>query len=167
MDVYATNEDVTAWPIVTTLDGGTIDRYLRSASILVARACNRDLYAGLTGTDIPQGLRDATVSQVATWIKLGIDPATIGIATAPVKKSTVLGADVERDTGGQFDAFRQAVGELGPESKAILISANLIWLPIPIGGGDGLVDWGVSASRTGDLNALGIDVGWPADWPFT
>lgn len=147
MDVYATSQDLTSWlPTGSTADSATIDRDLRYATIVVARACNRDLYSGETSFVPP--LVDATCAQAASWIALGVDPSKLGLDQTIVKKSSILGADVERDTAGQLAAFQEAAGCLCPAAMDILITANLLWQAVPTGATDDcLPHYGLSASR--------------------
>lgn len=160
---YATTEDL--------VDGGWIDgdppaaadRFLRSASFVVARAAYRDPYSDTpTGTDA-EALRDATAAQAASWIALGIDPAKLGIDGPPlVKSSTILSGKVEYDTAAHAAARSEAVSELAPEAEAILFAAGLLWQPVPLSDDSGgLPSWGLDPVSAGAY-------AWPplASWPY-
>lgn len=130
MITYATTDQLGAWITDGSLDNA--DALLRSATILVARACERDLYTDSpTGTDA-QALADATCAQAATWIALGVDPAKAGTDfPAPVKSSTVLGANVQRDTTAQSAAIVTAAAGLCPLAIDILQTSGLLYVPGP------------------------------------
>lgn len=146
---YATSAQLGTWVPAENLPDNTLG-LLRSATILVAFACFRNPYTdpAPTGTDV-QVLADATCAQAASWIALGLDPNQLGLATAPVKSSTILGATVERDTTGQALAQQKAASMLSPEACAILTLAGLIYEPVPV------------ASDSNDLPF------WGSDRPFT
>lgn len=105
---------------------------LRSATILVARAANLNPYDPVTASNV-QPLQDATCAQAATWLTLGIEPGALGLDTAPVKKSSILGDSVERDTTGQVDKLESAATSLCEESREILLGAGLLWQALPTG----------------------------------
>ncbi|MCW2496344.1 hypothetical protein [Jatrophihabitans sp.] len=159
MDIYASPEDLASWiPAGTSSD--VITRNLRYASIAVARACNRNLYSG--DTSFPPPLVDATCAQVGSWVSLGIDPSKLGLDQAPVKKSSILGGDVERDTTGLLAAFQEAVTCLCQAATDILLQANLLWQPVPLFDDSGcLPSWG--QDRPGMFPGL---FAAETDWPF-
>lgn len=114
-----------------------IDRYLRTATVIVARACNLNPYDYAIPATSVDPLRDATCAQIVSWLTLGIDPAALGLDTAPVKKSSILTGDVERDTSGQAAALQCAASDLCAEAEAILLQANLLWQALPSDSGSG------------------------------
>lgn len=147
---YATLTDLTGW-----LEGSgltipdSVENLLRSASFLIARSCNRDIYTDTpTDTDaVP--LRDATLAQVAAWITLGITPAAAGLDAAPVKNRKIGTADLGYDTTGQAAARAEAATTLAPEAMQILISAGLYALDLPVWTGtDRLADYGLDRPRS-------------------
>lgn len=144
MIVYATAGDLATW--LSTAAPADADVLLRSASIRVAKACMRNPYTDSPDDAAVAPLRDATCAQAASWIALGIDPAKLGLdpSAAPVKKSSILGADVERDTTGQAAALLNAANELCAEAVDILTTAGLLWLAAPVGADefDPLPQWG-------------------------
>lgn len=78
MLIYATTAELTTWGVIPPTNAAAL---LRSASILVHRATMTAVYDVDTVTSLPtdpalvEALRDATCSQVATWLALAIDPA--------------------------------------------------------------------------------------------
>lgn len=131
LTVYATPSDLASW-----LQGSpptTVVPLLRSATFVIAEACARNPYSDTpTGTDAAV-LRDATCAQVAAWVALGINPDAVGIdGPAPVKKSSILGADIEYDTKAAVEARSQAARELAPQAESILDAAGLLWVPKPL-----------------------------------
>lgn len=158
MDEYAVPDDLDGWlSSDTPPDSTSVSVALRYATIAVGRACNRDLYTG--DAEFPAPLVDATCAQAASWLALCIDPSKLGLDKAIVKKSSLLGGDVERDTSGQLAAYQDAVSCLCPAAMNILIAQNLLWQPVPLNGGEGLPDWGLGGCSW----PFGVDVG---DWPF-
>lgn len=131
--VYATEADLGTWLAGLGLTAPANSAgLLRSATMLVARACNRNPYNDVpTTTDAPI-LRDATTAQVASWVTLGITPAAAGLDTAPVKSRKIGTADISYDTTGQADKREQAASELAPEAERILIAGGLYALDLPV-----------------------------------
>lgn len=168
MTAYADQAALTAWLAPDALPANAA-RLLRSATIRVARACNRSPYMTPTGTDV-QPLADATCAQVASWAALGIDPDELGIGSAPVKGSKVLTGDVSYDTTGQAQAQQLAATKLCPEAEAILIAADLLWQAVPIGApGDPLPQWGQGPPWWPGTEPMSGEVNWAAidgEWPF-
>lgn len=164
MIAYATLDNLATW--LTDAPPANADQLLRSASILIARACMRNPFTDIPTVADTEPLKDATCAQAAFWVALGIDPATSGVAAAgPVKKSTILGGDVERDTTGQNTALMEAASTLAPEARAILTAALLISLELPVSTSpdDPLPQWGqgrrwwpLPEPMSGEL-----------DWPFS
>lgn len=140
------------------------DRYLRSATFVVARAANRDPYGDTPAGNDAEALRDATLAQAASWIALGIDPAKLGIDGPPlVKASSMLSARVEYDTAAHASARAEAVSELAPEAEAILFAAGLLWAAVPLGDDtDQLPTWGLDVAVPNAYGPTTRDVGsWP------
>jgi hypothetical protein len=171
MLAYATVEDLTdsdpPW-LATVPDNAP--QLLRSASFVVAEAAQRS-YTDVPSAEDAAPLRDATCAQVAAWATAGIDPYRLGLdpASAPVKKSSILSADIERDTSAQAKAALAALTELCGEARQILYLAGLLWVPIPLSDMSGyLPSWGL------DHRPSWIDVRFGAlaevplgDWWFT
>lgn len=109
---------------------------LRSATIIVARACNLNPYQPdvLTPDNTP-ALRDATCAQVAEWLRLGIEPGALLGGSGGVKKSSMLGDTVERDTTGDTARLDAAGRDLCVEASDILLAAGLLWQALPLGDG--------------------------------
>lgn len=134
---YATLDQLGTW-LTDWLPDGTVlpdnlPAQLRSATIIVARSCNRQPYTDTPAEPDADALRDATCAQVQAWVALGIDPATTGLGSdeAPVRSSTILGATVVRDTTGLVAERTAVVADLVPEAAAILQQAGLLWQPGP------------------------------------
>jgi hypothetical protein len=144
MDSYAVKSDLSDWLPATVNMPQDPTSLLRSATFIVAQACNRNPYTDTPTDPAKAALRDATCAQVQSWLTLGIAPAAVGLDSAPVKKSTILGADVEHDTTGQVAALAEAAKHLAPEAYTILYTAGLLWLPVPLGTDptDPLPQWG-------------------------
>lgn len=149
MIVYAASSDLGTWLNATPPTNAA--SLLRSASLRVARACMRDPYTDQPGPTETQPLNDATCAQAASWIALGIDPVKLGLdpGLAPVKSSTILGAEVVRDTTGQTAALIEAATCLCAEANAILTTAGLINLDLPVwtDPSDRLLDYGLGDRR--------------------
>lgn len=160
MIVYAAVEDLAAWLTPTDVPE-TATRLLRAASFVVAEACNRNPYTDTPTTADAPALNDATCAQAASWIALGIDPDALGLdGPAPIRKSSILGADVEYDTKASVEARSLAARELAPQAAAILTAAGLLWVPVPAGDTSGcLPDWGTGTRWWGPY--LEADA-----WPF-
>lgn len=162
---YATPSDLTAGDWVGVVPDNAA-RLLRSASLRVAQACQRNPY-----TDAPAGaeaaaLRDATCAQAATWVTSGIDPADLGVTDAAVKSTSILDAKVDYDTTAQAKARADAVAGLTAEAVDILTVAGLIWVPVPLSGSGWLPSYGLSGPRPWTLG-LSEHVLADADvWPF-
>jgi hypothetical protein len=160
---YATVEDLAEWTQSTPPDNALT--LLRSASLEVAKACNRNPYVDVPSDTDVAPLRDATTAQVAAWVALGVDPAKQGTdVLGPVKSSKILTATIERDTTAAVQASTEAADGLCVESQAILLQAGLLWLPVPLADTTGwLPSWGLDPVTPGAY-------GWPsldgASWPF-
>lgn len=142
LQTYATADDLSPW---VDTEPDAIDRYLLAASIVVAKACNVSPYDPPADTAV-EPMRDATCAQVQAWVVLGIQPGSLGLdpAIAPVKKTSINGADVERDTNGNLAALQSAANDIAPQAAAILLQAGLLYVPLPLGAPDDdrLPDWG-------------------------
>lgn len=130
MTIYASADDLAAWLGETApANAATL---LRSAAIVVAAAANRDPYGDAPTGDTADALRDATTAQAAAWIANGIDPATAGLDTAPVKSKKIGTATIERDTSGQSAARTTAATAIAPEAEKILYAAGLLAAELPV-----------------------------------
>lgn len=152
LTVYATSGDLATWLGTTAPANAAI--LLRSASILVAAAANRDPYTDTPTGDQATVLRDATTAQAAAWVATGIDPAKLGIDAAPVKSRKIGSGDISYDTAGQSEARTAAATELVPEARQILYTGGLLALPLPVG-----------ATATDHLEHFGLS--GPLRWPFS
>jgi hypothetical protein len=163
---YATTSDLTAW-LAPTAAPSTAVHLLRSASIRVALACQRNPYADSPSMADAAPLRDATCAQAAVWAVSGIDPSDVGVAEAAVKRAALLTGSIEYDTSAQAKAREEAICGLAPEAVAILTAAGLIWLPVPVGDTSGaLPTFGLSgpvAQGYGYGQWSIVDAG---SWPF-
>lgn len=151
MNSYATVDDLTDWLEATGLvTPDNADALLRSATVLVARACNRDLYTDVPTTTDAAVLRDATTAQATAWITLGVAPAAAGLDAAPVKTKKIGSATIERDTAGQSEARVAAATEIAPEARQILLAAGLFALDLPVwtSDTDPLADYGLDRPRS-------------------
>lgn len=164
---YATTADLAAWLVDVTLPDDAV-RLLRSASLRVALACQRDPYIDTPATTEVAPLRDATCAQAAVWVTLGVSPDAVGSTSGVVKRSTILSATVERDTSVSAATLDEAINTLAPEAAAILTAAGLIWLPVPTQATDAgfLPSWGIDSRLFGlgwDAPAASVDLD---AWPF-
>lgn len=161
---YATELQLATWLEVD--DESSPDNavaLLRSATIAVAKACNRNPYND-TPTDTEAApLGDATCAQVASWLALGVDPDKAGTdMPGPVKKSSILGGDVERDTTAAIKRLDElACDDLCDTAEAILLQAGLLWVPVPLSDSSGcLPSWGLSGACWPSA------YGWPGGWEW-
>lgn len=144
-----------------------IDRYLRSATFIIARACNVNPYGYVIPASSVDPLRDAVCAQISSWLALGIDPAALGLDKAPVKKSSILGADVERDTSGQVAALQVAAAQLCPEAFDILLQGGILWQPVPLAADiNPLPDFGLGVTPSWLATQEGREWAIAHDWPF-
>lgn len=118
---------------------------LRSASFVVAKACNRDPYSDTPSTADAQVLADATCAQVATWLAVGVNPAAAG-TDVRVKVEAKLGSGDVKWDALSAQTIADAATALSPEAESILQTAGLLWLPVPLG-----------ASPCDELPHYGID----------
>lgn len=121
---------------------------LRSATLIVARAANRNPYSDTPTGATAAALRDATAAQVAAWVTLGLAPAAAGLDSAPVRRSKIGTADIERDTTGQADARKAVATELASEAREILLVAGLLQVDLPVWASDTdrLLDYGLAGT---------------------
>lgn len=133
---YATTGDLADWvsPSVTIPEDAA--QLLRSASVIIARAVNESLYdPAIVTTD---ARRDATCAQVVSWLTSGVRPGTGGLELEPVLKAKAIGTakfeyDTNRTASAEALAKREQIAEdLCPEAEAILRSAGLLWVPVPL-----------------------------------
>jgi hypothetical protein len=127
---YATSSDYQAGPPPRTAPPN-IDALLWTATFRVANACNRNPYSDTPTGATAAALRDATTAQAAFWATVGTDPDAGGLDVAPVKRSVLLDATIETDTTGQVEALASC--DVCDTARAILLAANLLWQPVPIG----------------------------------
>lgn len=138
LTIYATREDLNNWPL--DVDPDKADSLLRSASIRVAWACNRNPYTDQpSGTDA-EALRDATCAAVAAWLAVGIDPNAGGLDLQVVKATKLLTGSVDYETGGRLTAQQAAAAQIGEEARQLLLAAGLLWVPVPLGDPDPRLD---------------------------
>jgi hypothetical protein len=161
---YATEQDYADW---ITPDGEPADgvlHLLRSATFVIAWACNRNPYQDTPSDTDADPLRDATCAQVQSWLALGVTPANAGIVAASiVKKSSILAADVEFDTGGQLTALQNAAKGIAEEARIILLAANLLWQAVALGADpcDPLPQWGQGRQWGPFAESLSGEYEWP------
>lgn len=174
MNTYASQSDLAAWLNPAGVPQNA-DRLLRSATIAVAEACNRNPYTDAPSADDAPPLRDAVCAQVASWTALGIDPDKQGVGgTAPVVEAKLLTADVKYDTTVQRDRAARAIDDLSPEATAILTTAGLLWQPVPLVTGGNLPRWGQSVplgccdpTSAASIDAYSADAyGYGYGYPF-
>ena len=130
MLIYATSDQLATWlGIAAPTNAATL---LRSASILVHRATMTAVYDIDVATSLPtdaalvEALRDATCSQVSTWIALAIDPAK-GAAGAKVVTSKSIGsASITYAVTAAAQAMANATTDLSQEALLILAQAGLL-----------------------------------------
>jgi hypothetical protein len=165
MNVYATTSDLTAWltDLALTVPANAAG-LLRSATVLVAKACARNPYTDVPDANAASILRDATTAQVAAWVGSGVTPATLGLDSAPKKSSKIGTADVTYDTTGQADKRETAATVLAPEAAQILIAGGLYALDVPQWidpDTDGLPTYGLDSGRFGfprpDIDSESLD----------
>ena len=137
MLIYATSAELTTWLGVAAPANATT--LLRSASILVHRATLTAIYdvdaAGLpTDADQLAAFRDATCSQVATWIALALDPAKGAAGAAKVVTSKSIGsASITYAVTAAAAAMANAATDLSQEALLILADAGLTGSPWELG----------------------------------
>lgn len=133
MLIYATSAELTTWGVTPPTN---VTALLRSASILVHRATMTAIYDVDAITSMPTdadqlaAFRDATCSQVSTWIALAIDP-TKGAAGVKVVTSKSLGsgsisyANAQAISNAAVSAIADAATSLSQETLLILAQAGL------------------------------------------
>jgi len=134
MLIYATSAELTTWGVTPPANATTL---LRSASILVRRATMTAIYDVDAATSLPTdadkvaALRDATCSQVGTWLALAIDPATGGAAGAgKVVSAKSLGSGtITYAVTEVAQALADAATSLCQEALLILADAGLTGSP--------------------------------------
>lgn len=135
MLIYATSAELATWTGVDAPANATA--LLRSASILVRRATLTAIYdvdeatSLPTDTDLVAALRDATCSQVGTWIALAIDPATGAAAAAGkvVSAKSIGSGSVTYAVTNTAQALADAATSLSGEALMILADAGLTGSP--------------------------------------
>jgi len=161
MLVYATTSDLTAWLAPTGLAvPSDATALLRSASIVVAKAVNENLYSPGTVTTDPK--RDATCAQVTAWITTGIDPGSGGLSSDQiVKAKSIDGASIDYETSltASVTAFqkRESIAEqLCAEARDILWAAGILYGDLP--------NWNVPIdTSTYPQSGPAVPVTWPLD----
>jgi hypothetical protein len=141
-------------------------RLLRSASLRVAQACQRNPYADVPAGAEAAALRDATCAQAAVWITSGIDPADLGVTDAAVKSTSILDAKVDYDTAAQAKARADAVAGLTAEAVDILTVAGLLWVPVPLSRSGWLPSYGLSGPRPWGSGLSERELIDADAWPF-
>jgi len=134
MMIYATSAELTTWGVTPPTNA---DALLRSASILVHRATMTAVYDVDPATSLPTdadkvaALRDATCSQVGTWIALAIDPATGGAAAAGkvVSAKSIGSGSITYAVTDAARALADAATSLSSEALLILADAGLTGSP--------------------------------------
>lgn len=135
MLVYATNEDLTAWP-VSPLPANAAS-LLRSASLLIRSTTMTAVYAvdatGLpTDPKVLEAFKDATCRQVEFWVAADVDPTNGGAQTkAPVQSKKLGSGMFQYDTSvnasvAAFQARRDAATSLCAEAWLILQQAGIV-----------------------------------------
>jgi hypothetical protein len=164
---YATEADYAAWITPNGEPADGVLHLLRSATFVIAQAANRNPYQDTPSDTDAAPLRDATCAQVQSWLALGVTPANAGIVAASiVKKSSILAADVEFDTGGQLTALQAAAKGIAEEARTILLAANLLWQAVPLGADpcDPLPQWGQGRRTWPYGESLSGEFEWPLSW---
>lgn len=153
---YATVDQLSAWLSQTTVCDvpANATGLLRSATLLVARELNESAYGTVT---IDQPRIDATCAQAASWIASDIDPAAgpVGVAKT-VKSKGVDGATITYD-GPSSDDRATALDTLCADAYAILYSAGLLYVPVPVW--EACPDAGVYVDELGRVGGL-------RSWPY-
>lgn len=150
MNTYATSADLDLWLSGLDLEApDDAEGMLRTATVMVARAANRNPYTDVLTVPDAVVLKDATTAQVASWVSLGITPSAAGLESAPVKSTKIGTADVTYDTTGQADKRETVATELAPEAMQILIAGGLFALDLPVftDDTDRLADYGMPRVR--------------------
>ena len=130
MLVYATVEDLAAEPWSIEAPPTNVDQLLAAASLLVLGATRSAVYR--TDVDgypsdpvIRLAFRDATCSQVTTWIALGIDPAAAG-ADAATSSGRVTASKTFGPASVSYVGVEGAVAERARVAKGLTDAAALI-----------------------------------------
>lgn len=136
MLIYATSADLVDPPWSLSTLPANVDQLLAAASLLVLGATRSAVYR--TDADgypldpvVRAAFRDATCSQVTTWIALGIDPAAAGADAATssgrVAASKSLGPASVSYVGveGAVAARARLATELSDAAALILSTAGL------------------------------------------
>jgi len=135
MLIYATSGEFATWLGVAAPTNAA--NLLRSASILVHRATMTAVYDVDAVTSLPTDVdqlaafRDATCSQVATWVALAVDPAK-GAAGVKVVTSKSIGsasvsyANAQALANPAVSALADAATSLCQEALLILAQAGLL-----------------------------------------
>lgn len=160
---FATTQNLDDWLGEEVQAPDDSPQLLRWATVIVARAANLDPYQAVADS-AAQALADATCAQASPWAQLTARPWTVSTGltpgTAPVKKSSILGADVEVDTSGQVKMLVDADCLTG-QAEAILQQAGLLWQALPTG------DQSPYLLRYGLSGPLCYDWGTQlAEWPW-
>lgn len=165
MLLYATVNDLTSSPNPwLDTDPPNPALLLQYATVMVAKACQFSLYGDPPVEPAADVLRDATCAQVASWVALGVDPAKAGTdMPGPVKSSTLLSGTVVRDTTAAVQQSVEAVKGLCDIAAALLQTAGLLWLPLPLGAPDDdrLPEWGQGRPWKLFADALSGETQWP------
>lgn len=133
MITYAVPADLAASPWnLTTVPEADAERLIGYASRLIRRATVTALYtadtAGLpTDVALREAMRDATCSQVVTWVALAIDPAKGAADGGKVIAAKSLGsASVQYSVyASTVEARARAASRLSQDAALILTDAGL------------------------------------------
>lgn len=133
MITYAVPSDLAATPWnLTGVADPEAERLIGYASRLVRRATTTAVYAadetGLpTDTALRAALRDATCSQVLTWIALAVDPAKGAADGGKVVAAKSFGsASIQYSVyASTVEARARAAAALSPDAAMILADAGL------------------------------------------
>lgn len=130
MRTYATAADVETW--TGNPPPADVLPLIRSASLLVERACRNDVYsvtpAGFPDEDdVLEAMRDAVCAQVEAWHAAEVDPiAGPAGVEAEVSSTSIGSASVGMaNSGAVDDARRQASESLATAALLILRNAGL------------------------------------------
>jgi hypothetical protein len=156
---YATPDALVGGGWLTTTPTN-VAALLRSATMVVAEAAERNPYTDTPSAADALVLADATCAQVAAWVSAGVDP-TNPVTEATVKERAFDTARFVYDTTGQAQARTAALTKISDEARRILYVGGLLSVPLPVGTSpfDVLPTYGLPTT----LGGIGFDpFGWEA-----